>query len=540
MSQQSATPPATPATPTSKAPKPIKLPVKSPHVEDFQPMLQSLEARGELNEVIKNRVAKACTLLDDGTPLFPNSFRKNAEVADVEARFGQQDAEALALVEETFTLAGRIVGLRSFGKLAFFHLLDSTGKLQICAQRDVLGTDQYNLFKKFDIGDIVGVTGRLFRTKTGELTLDATTVQLVTKSFRPLPEKYHGLKDVEIRYRQRYVDLIVTERTREIFGARTKIVKELRRFLDERGFLEVETPMMQAIAGGATAKPFLTHHNALDMQLFLRIAPELYLKRLLVGGFEKVYEINRNFRNEGISTQHNPEFTMLEFYWAYADYRKLMDLTEEMFARVAKAVTGSTVITYQGQEVDLTPGAWKRLSFYESLEQVGGYSPELYTNYDKLKTFIRERGEKVIAGEKLAKLQAKLFDLGVEPKLIQPHFIYGYPTDISPLSRKNEADPAITDRYELFITGRELANAFSELNDPMDQRQRFADQMAEKAAGDEEAMPLDEDYLRALEYGMPPAAGQGVGIDRLTMLLTDSPSIREVILFPLLRPEAEG
>ncbi|AGW12345.1 lysine--tRNA ligase [Megalodesulfovibrio gigas] len=503
-------------------------------------MLQSLDARGELNEVIKNRVAKACTLLDEGTPLFPNSFRKDTAVADVEARFGQQDAEALALVEETFTLAGRIVGLRSFGKLAFFHLLDATGKLQICAQRDVLGTDQYSLFKKFDIGDIVGVAGRLFRTKTGELTLDATAVQLVTKSFRPLPEKYHGLKDVEIRYRQRYVDLIVTERTREIFAARTTIVKELRRFLDERGFLEVETPMMQAIAGGATAKPFLTHHNALDMQLFLRIAPELYLKRLLVGGFEKVYEINRNFRNEGISTQHNPEFTMLEFYWAYADYRKLMDLTEEMFARVATAVTGSPVITYQGQQVDLTPGAWKRLSFHESLEQVGGYSPELFTNYDKLKAFIRERGEKVIAGEKLAKLQAKLFDLGVEPKLIQPHFIYGYPTDISPLSRKSEADPSITDRYELFITGRELANAFSELNDPMDQRQRFAEQMAEKAAGDDEAMPLDEDYLRALEYGMPPAAGQGVGIDRLTMLLTDSPSIREVILFPLLRPEAEG
>ncbi len=540
MPQHSATPPATPAPPVSKAPKPIKLPVKSPHVEDFQPMLQSLDARGELNEVIKNRVAKACTLLDEGTPLFPNSFRKDTAVADVEARFGQQDAEALALVEETFTLAGRIVGLRSFGKLAFFHLLDATGKLQICAQRDVLGTDQYSLFKKFDIGDIVGVAGRLFRTKTGELTLDATAVQLVTKSFRPLPEKYHGLKDVEIRYRQRYVDLIVTERTREIFAARTTIVKELRRFLDERGFLEVETPMMQAIAGGATAKPFLTHHNALDMQLFLRIAPELYLKRLLVGGFEKVYEINRNFRNEGISTQHNPEFTMLEFYWAYADYRKLMDLTEEMFARVATAVTGSPVITYQGQQVDLTPGAWKRLSFHESLEQVGGYSPELFTNYDKLKAFIRERGEKVIAGEKLAKLQAKLFDLGVEPKLIQPHFIYGYPTDISPLSRKSEADPSITDRYELFITGRELANAFSELNDPMDQRQRFAEQMAEKAAGDDEAMPLDEDYLRALEYGMPPAAGQGVGIDRLTMLLTDSPSIREVILFPLLRPEAEG
>ncbi len=503
-------------------------------------MLQSLNAKGELNEVIKNRVAKSCTLMDEGTPLFPNSFRKEHPVVEVESKYGELDGDALTALGETFTLAGRIMSLRSFGKLAFFHLLDDTGKMQICAQRDTLGQEAYQRFKKLDIGDIVGVTGTLFRTKTGELTLDATEVTLVTKSFRPLPEKYHGLTNVEIRYRQRYVDLIVTERTREIFAARTAIVKTLRRILDDRGFMEVETPMMQPIAGGATAKPFTIHHNALDMQLFMRIAPELYLKRLLVGGFEKVYEINRNFRNEGISTQHNPEFTMLEFYWAYADYHMLMDLTEEMFSQAAVAVTGSSKVMYQDQEIDLTPGAWKRLSFYDSLEQVGGYSPDLYNNYDDLKAFIKHNGEKVFKDEKLAKLQAKLFDIGVEPKLIQPHFIYGYPTDISPLSRKNEADPTITDRFELFITGREMANAFSELNDPVDQRQRFAAQMEEKAAGDDEAMPLDEDYLRALEYGMPPAAGQGVGIDRLVMLPTDSPSIREVIFFPLLKPEADG
>ena len=388
-----------------------------------------------------------------------------------------------------------------------------------------------------DVGDIVGVSGHLFHTKTGELTISCRNLKLITRSMRPLPEKYHGLKDMETRYRQRYVDLIVTERAREIFRKRSMIVSEFRRFLEERGFMEVETPMMQAVAGGAAARPFETYHNALDLKLYMRIAPELYLKRLLVGGFEKVFELNRNFRNEGIDTRHNPEFTSCEFYWAYANFHDLMDLTEELFARLANKVCGGTVITYQGQEIDLTPGKWTRMSFYESLTKIGGHSPEFYNDYNKVRDYIRSRGEKATDSESLPKLHAKLFDLDVEEKLIQPHFIYHYPTEISPLSRRNNEHPDLTDRFELFITGRELANAFSELNDPVDQRLRFEEQVREKEAGDDEAHAMDEDFLRALEYGMPPAAGEGIGIDRLVMLLTDSASIREVILFPLLRPE---
>ncbi|MGE4298694.1 MAG: lysine--tRNA ligase [Desulfovibrionaceae bacterium] len=500
-------------------------------------MLESFAQRDELNEVIRNRVAKSCELLDQDIPLYPNKVNKDTEIADIVGSYADASEEQLKELDRTFAIAGRIVALRSFGKITFLHLADQSGRMQVCASRDGMGPERYQTFKKYDIGDIVAVEGKLFLTRTGELTLDTATAQLVTRSIRPLPEKYHGLKDVEIRYRQRYVDLIVTPRTREIFRARTTIVREFRNFMDERGFMEVETPMMQPIPGGATAKPFITHHNALDMQLYMRIAPELYLKRLLVGGFEKVYEINRNFRNEGISTQHNPEFTMCEFYWAYATFENLMDLTEELFARLARAVTGSDVVTYQGQEIVLTAGTWKRVTFYDSLETIGGFTKEFYTDYEAVEKYIKAQGEKVIKGEKLAKLQAKLFDMAVEPKLIQPHFIYHYPTDISPLSRRNDDNPEVTDRFELFISGRELANAFSELNDPVDQRLRFESQVAEKEAGDDEAHFMDEDYLRALEYGMPPAAGQGVGIDRVVMLLTDSASIREVILFPLLRPE---
>lgn len=516
----------------------VKIASKSAHAPYFMPMLQSLAARDELNEVVKNRVVKSCEILDSGASLFANGFVKEDDAAVVTAENESKDADALAAENRTFSLAGRVVSLRSFGKVAFFHLMDASGRIQCYAAREILGDEVYSLFKKLDTGDIVGVKGRLFRTKTDELTLECASVTLLTKSIRPLPEKYHGLKDVEIRYRQRYVDLIVTPRTREVFAKRIQVVREFRRFMEDRGFLEVETPMLQAIPGGATARPFTTHHNALDMRLFMRIAPELYLKRLLVGGFEKVFEINRNFRNEGISVRHNPEFTMCEFYWAYATFEDLMDLTEALIAHVAKEVCGSYVITYQGNEIDLTPGNWKRLPFFEALETIGGHKPEFYTDMRALSAYIRQRGEKVVDNEKLGKLQAKLFDLDVEPKLIQPHFIYHYPTDISPLSRRNERDPSITDRYELFITGRELANAFSELNDPADQRARFEEQVAEKESGDDEAHPMDEDYLRALEYGMPPAAGQGIGIDRLVMLLTDSPSIREVILFPLLKPEA--
>ena len=501
-------------------------------------MLESFAARDDLNEVVKNRVVKSCDLLDAGIPLFPNDFNKKDEIASVTEAYEPLDEAGLeAMAGVSFALAGRMVSQRSFGKVAFFHLMDQSGRIQCYAAKENLGDAAYAIFKKLDIGDIVGVEGHLFRTKTGELTVSCASVRLLTRSMRPLPEKYHGLKDMETRYRQRYVDLIVTPRAREIFRKRSLIVREFRNFMEEHGFLEVETPMMQPVAGGATARPFITYHNTLDMQLYMRIAPELYLKRLLVGGFEKVFEINRNFRNEGISTRHNPEFTMCEFYWAYATFEDLMDLTERLFARLALAACGSTVITYQGQEVDLTPGHWHRLTFHESLETIGGHSPEFYNDYNRVRAYVRERGEKATDSESLSKLQAKLFDLDVEPKLIQPHFIYHYPTEISPLSRRNNNNPEITDRYELFITGREMSNAFSELNDPVDQRMRFEEQVREKEAGDEEACAMDEDYLRALEYGMPPAAGQGVGIDRLIMLLTDSPSIREVILFPLLKPE---
>lgn len=515
----------------------VKLGTKSPHAAYFMPMLESFDSRNELNEVIKNRVSKACDLLDAGTPLYPNDFRKVHNIAWVLEKYGQIAGDALGNIEDVFAIAGRIVSLRSFGKVAFFHLMDESGNIQCYASREYLDEDAYKVVKKLDVGDIVGVSGDLFRTKTGELTIACHTLRLLSRSMRPLPEKYHGLKDMETRYRQRYVDLIVTPRSREIFIKRSLIVREFRHFMEDHGFMEVETPVMQPIAGGATAKPFKTHHNALDLELFLRIAPELYLKRLLVGGFEKVFELNRNFRNEGIDTRHNPEFTMCEFYWAYATFEDLMDFTEHLFAHIARKVCGSTIITYQGEQIDLTPGHWHRMSFYDSLTKIGGHSPEFYNDYDKVKEYIRERGEKTLENECLEKLQAKLFDLDVEDKLIQPHFIYHYPTAISPLSRRNDAQPGITDRFELFITGRELSNAFSELNDPVDQRLRFEEQKREREAGDDEAHSMDEDYLRALEYGMPPAAGQGVGIDRLVMLLTDSPSIREVILFPLLRPE---
>ena len=522
----------------TKARRPeVKIASKSPQVRYFMPMLESLALRDELNEVVKNRVVKSCELLDSGTGLYANGFVKRHDAAAVMRENEGRTAEELTQKGEIFVLAGRVVSLRSFGKVAFFHLMDASGRIQCYAAREILGEAAYSLFKKLDTGDIVGVEGLLFRTKTDELTLECRSLRLLTKSIRPLPEKYHGLKDVETRYRQRYVDLIVTERTREIFAKRIQVVREFRRFMEDEGFLEVETPMLQPIPGGATARPFTTHHNALDMRLYMRIAPELYLKRLLVGGFEKVFEINRNFRNEGISVRHNPEFTMCEFYWAYATFEDLMDLTERLIGHLAKAVCGSYVIQYQGQQVDLTPGTWKRLSFFESLECIGGHKPDFYRDAAAVSRYIRQRGEKAIEGEKLGKLQAKLFDLDVEPKLIQPHFIYHYPTEISPLSRRNDENPEVTDRYELFITGRELANAFSELNDPADQRMRFEEQVAEKNAGDDEAHAMDEDYLRALEYGMPPAAGQGIGIDRLVMLLTDSPSIREVILFPLLKPE---
>ena len=497
-----------------------------------------MSGRNSKSNLIKQRFEKAEKLEKQGVNLFPNTFRKKQDILEIKEKYKFLSKEELEKVKEESVIAGRLMAIRSFGKATFAHIQDGTDKIQIFLQQKELGTDKYKFFKKLDIGDIIGLRGRPFLTKTGELTLNVSDFELVTKSLRPLPEKFHGLKDVEARYRQRYVDLIVNPKVRDIFRTRTMILKLIRQYLDQRGFMEVETPMMQVIPGGATAKPFETYHNALGMKLYLRIAPELYLKRLLVGGFERVYELNRNFRNEGISTQHNPEFTMLEFYMAYADYNDLIKITEDMFSYLAQEILGSLKINYQGKEIDLTP-PWNKLSFYESLEKIGGLSKEQYQDIKKAKNLVLELGENVKEYDSLGKIQTKLFDLLVEPKLIQPHFIYHYPTEVSPLSRRNDKDPSITDRFELFIAGREMANAFSELNDPRDQKRRFEEQVKEKAKGEEEAHFMDQDYVRALEYGMPPAAGEGIGIDRLVMLFTDSPSIREVILFPLLKPEKD-
>lgn len=499
---------------------------------------ENISATGEnLNNEMQERRNKLNGLREQGQA-YPNDFRRDAVSSDIIKALGDKSAEELAADPKTFTIAGRMMTRRIMGKASFATLQDMGGKIQIYVTRDALPEGQYqDLFKKLDLGDIIGVAGYAFKTKTGELTLHVTALRLLVKALRPLPEKYKGLTDQEARCRQRYLDLIANEESRRTFEIRTKIVSFIRSYMDSHRFMEVETPMMHVIPGGANAKPFITHHNALDIDMYLRIAPELFLKRLVIGGFERVYEINRNFRNEGIDTRHNPEFTSCEFYWAYANFHDLMDLTEELFARLANKVCGGTVITYQGQEIDLTPGKWTRMSFYESLTKIGGHSPEFYNDYNKVRDYIRSRGEKATDSESLPKLHAKLFDLDVEEKLIQPHFIYHYPTEISPLSRRNNEHPDLTDRFELFITGRELANAFSELNDPVDQRLRFEEQVREKEAGDDEAHAMDEDFLRALEYGMPPAAGEGIGIDRLVMLLTDSASIREVILFPLLRPE---
>lgn len=497
---------------------------------------QAKKDKAESN-ILKQRREKAARLADSGIALYPNGYVPSHKLGRLAEEYQGHDKEALERVAEKFTVAGRMMAFRSFGKAAFGRLQDVTGDLQIYVQREKLGVDDYKLFKSYDIGDVVGVTGTLFRTKTDELTIDVESAVLLTKSVRPLPEKYHGLSDTETRYRQRYVDLMVNPEVRETFILRSKIIRAIRDFFEGRGYLEVETPMMQPIAGGATAKPFKTFHNALGMELFLRIAPELYLKRLVVGGLERVFEINRNFRNEGISTQHNPEFTMLEHYQAYATFEDFMDLTEELFAQVAEEVHGTTKITYQGQEVDLSP-PFKRLTFADSLTELGGAPQEVLTDPEAALKFARSLGGDFPAKETHAKLLEKIFDIVAEPKLIQPTFITHYPVALSPLSRRNDDDPAVVDRYELFVTGRELANAFSELNDPEDQADRFKMQLEFKEAGDDEAHPMDEDYIRALEYGLPPTAGQGIGIDRLVMLLTDSPSIRDVILFPLLRPEA--
>ena len=492
-----------------------------------------IDDSGEQVEVRREKLAK---LRDAGASVYPNDFKPDRSLAQAIALGADVSNEELHATPRTVMVAGRIMALRRMGKAAFLQLQDRRAKLQVYVRKDRVGDEIFALFQTLDLGDIVGVGGHLFRTKTNELTVEARELRLLTKCLRPLPEKWHGLADVEARYRQRYLDLMVNPEVREVFEKRSRIVRLLRRFFEERDFLEVETPMMQPIPGGAAAKPFITHHNSLDMELYLRVAPELFLKRLLVGGFERVFELNRSFRNEGISVRHNPEFTMVEFYQAYATFEDLMQLTEELFVSLAKEVAGSLQLPHGDHVIDLT-APWQRLTIPQAIMRHGGAAQADVDSLAGLQEFAKEHHLKVDLTAPYGKLLVEVFEEIAEAKLIQPTFITGYPLEVSPLARKNDNNPALVDRFELFIGGRELANAFSELNDPADQRLRFLEQMTARAAGDEEANPIDDDYVRALEYGMPPAAGQGIGIDRLVMLLTDSPSIRDVILFPLLRPQ---
>ena len=487
------------------------------------------------NHLITERRAKLAKLRERGIA-FPNDFRRNALAGDLSTAYGEKPAEALDAAAIRVSVAGRMRAKRVLGKASFAKLEDSSGAIQIFLQHSTLG-DTYDEFKSWDVGDVIGAEGVLFRTKTNELSVRVDKILLLTKSLRPLPDKWHGIADTEMRYRRRYVDLIMNEESRRVFEMRTAIVRYLRAFLDSRGFLEVETPMLHPIPGGAAARPFKTHHNALDLDMYLRIAPELYLKRLTVGGFERVYEINRNFRNEGVSTQHNPEFTMLELYQAYADYQDLMELIEKLFQGLADSLIGSRKLLYQGTEFDLSK-SFARMSIEDIIL---ANNPDLDPMSLRDATYLRRVCDQMKiphkAGDGPGKLQIEIFEKTGEHTLIQPTFAYAYPAEVSPLSRRNDQDPFITDRWEFFIGGRELANGFSELNDAEDQAQRFKDQVARKDAGDEEAMYYDADYVRALEYGMPPTAGLGLGVDRLVMLYTNSPSIRDVLLFPHMRPE---
>jgi len=488
------------------------------------------------NQIVAERRGKLTALRASGNA-YPNDFRRDALAAELHAAHGSRDNAELEPAGIRVSVAGRMMLKRVMGKACFATLQDMSGRIQLYVTLDGVGEETLAAFKHWDLGDIVGATGTLFRTKTGELSVRCDSVRLLAKGLRPLPEKFHGITDTEQRYRQRHLDLITNPAARDVFVRRSQIVQAIREFFVARGYLEVETPMMHAIPGGAAARPFVTHHNALDMPLYLRIAPELYLKRLVVGGLEKVFEINRNFRNEGISTRHNPEFTMLEFYEAYRDYHDLMDLTEELFRTVAERVLGTTRITYQGQAIDLG-GKYDRLTMAEAIHKYNPRYPlaEL-AKPEYLRVALAPHDVEVFPTDGVGLLQLKLFEATTEDQLVRPTFIVAHPTDVSPLARANDRDPAITDRFELFVTGRELANGFSELNDPEEQAARFAAQAKAKEAGDEEAMYYDADYVRALEYGLPPTAGEGIGIDRLVMLLTDSPSIRDVILFPQLKPE---
>lgn len=488
------------------------------------------------NEQIAQRRSKLKTLREGGVA-YPNDFRRKDLAEELHQQFDEQTHDTLEALHHAVIVAGRIMLKRMMGKASFVHIQDMSGRIQIYLREQDLPAGLYEQFKHWDLGDIIGVEGILFKTKTGELSIKAHQLRLMTKALRPLPDKFHGLADQEARYRQRYLDLIMNPDSRRVFEVRSQLVAGIRNYLNKNQFLEVETPMMQVLPGGALARPFITKHNALDMELYLRVAPELNLKRLVVGGFEKVYEINRNFRNEGISTRHNPEFTMLEFYWAYADYHDLMNFTEGMFKSLAETILGNTSLDYQGEMIDFSK-PFTRLSVFNAVLK---YNPHIsaaeLNDLAQARAHAKKLGIPVKENDELGKVQIQIFEETVEHQLRQPTFITDYPIEVSPLARRSEQNSALTDRFELYIGGRELANGFSELNDPEDQAERFKAQLKDRAAGDLEAMPYDEDYIMALEYGLPPTAGEGIGIDRLVMLFTNSPSIRDVILFPYMRPK---
>ncbi len=492
-----------------------------------------------LDKIRQDLLRKLETFREMGINPYPNRFKISHTIGEVVEAYGEEQEEGKLESAGEFVLAGRMMSLRLHGRISFAHIRDYTGKIQILVERDVVGRDFYNkVFKKLDVGDFLGVRGTLFRTRTGELTLRAQEVTLLSKVLRPLPEKWHGLKDVELRYRQRYLDLIANEESRRVFVVRSQVIRKIREFLVERGFMEVETPMMQPIPGGAAARPFVTHHNALDIDLYLRIAPELYLKRLVVGGFDRVFELGKCFRNEGISTEHNPEFTMVEFYMAYADYMDLMDLTQELISSLAREILGTTRVEYGDYTLDLAP-PYRKITFHDALLEIGQVPPEVLEDEARAREYARELEIEEDNLATFGKVLGEIFEKRVEPMLVQPTFVYDYPRDISPLAKSKEGDPSLVERFEFFMACKEVANAYTELNDPLDQKERFLEQLRERARGDDEAHRMDEDYIRALEYGLPPTAGEGIGIDRLVMILTNSPSIRDVILFPTLRPEKD-
>jgi lysyl-tRNA synthetase class 2 len=488
----------------------------------------------DLNDQLRVRREKMNTMRENGLDPFGKRFDRSHTSNELVTQYGELEKEDIEAKNLSVTLAGRIMTKRGKGKAGFAHLQDLTGQIQVYVRQDAIGEENYKLFDSADLGDIIGVTGTLFKTKVGELSVKVENFEFLTKALRPLPDKFHGLKDVEQRYRQRYLDLIMSQESKATFISRSRIIQSMRRYLDDHGYLEVETPMMHSIAGGASARPFITHHNALDMQLYMRIAIELHLKRLIVGGLEKVYEIGRVFRNEGVSTRHNPEFTMIELYEAYADYRDIMSLTENLIAHIAQEVVGSTTIQYGEYEVDLKP-EWKRLHMVDAIKEYTGADFWKEMSVDEARDLAKEHGVEINNNMLYGHIVNEFFEQKVEEKLIQPTFIFGHPVEISPLAKKNDDDPRFTDRFELFIVAREHANAFTELNDPIDQRERFEAQLKEREQGNDEAHMMDEDFVEALEYGMPPTGGLGIGIDRLVMLLTNSPSIRDVLLFPLMR-----